>query len=125
QSIEVARVTTRREPDLRGDRDVPSDAYRGVHTMRAVENFPTTGVPVGHFPNFVRALVYVKQAAARANKRLGYLTAEKADAIERACGLIANDVKYHGEFVVDAVQGGAGTSTNMNTHEVAAHVALE
>ena len=76
QKIELARVTTRREHDLLGDRDVPSDAYWGVHTLRAVENFPITGVPVGHFPNFVRALVYVKQAAARANKRLGYLSAE-------------------------------------------------
>jgi len=125
QKIELAHVTTRREHDLLGDRDVPTDAYWGVHTLRAVENFPITGVPVGHFPNFVRALVYVKQAAARANKRLGYLTAEKADAIERACKLIGNEGKYHDQFVVDAVQGGAGTSTNMNTNEVVANVALE
>jgi aspartate ammonia-lyase len=124
QKIELSRVTTRREHDLLGERDVPSDAYWGVHTMRAVENFPITGVPVGHFPNFVRALVYVKQAAARANRRLGYLAAEKADAIERACTLIAEG-RYHDQFVVDAVQGGAGTSTNMNTNEVVANVALE
>jgi aspartate ammonia-lyase len=125
QTIELSRVTTRREHDLLGERDVPSGAYWGVHTMRAVENFPITGVPVGHFPYFVRALVYVKQAAARANKRLGYLSAVKADAIERACTLIANEEKYHDQFVVDAVQGGAGTSTNMNTNEVVANVALE
>src|SRR5579871_3833496 len=125
QKIELSRVTTRKEHDLLGDRDIPAEAYWGVHTMRAVENFPITGVPVGHFPYFVRALVYVKQAAARANRRLGYLSAVKADAIERACTLIANEEKYHDQFVVDAVQGGAGTSTNMNTNEVVANVALE
>ena len=125
QKIRLSQVTTRREHDLLGERDVPSDVYWGIHTMRAVENFPITGVPVGHFPNFVRALVYVKQAAARANRRLGFLPAEKADAIERACSIIGNEDKYHDQFVVDAVQGGAGTSTNMNTNEVVANVALE
>jgi aspartate ammonia-lyase len=125
QTIELSHVATRREHDLLGERDVPSHAYWGVHTMRAVENFPITGVPIGHFPEFVRALVYVKQAAARANKRLGYLPVAKADAIERACDIIGNEGKYHDQFVVDAVQGGAGTSTNMNTNEVVANVALE
>jgi aspartate ammonia-lyase len=119
QTIELTQVKTRREHDLLGERDIPSNAYWGVHTLRAVENFPITGVPVGHFSNFVRALVYVKQAAARANRRLGYLAAEKA------CRLIGNEGKYHDQFVVDAVQGGAGTSTNMNTNEVVANVALE
>ncbi|MGZ5234172.1 MAG: lyase family protein, partial [Burkholderiales bacterium] len=118
-------MTTRREHDLLGERDVPSNAYWGIHTLRAVENFPMTGIPVGHFPEFVRALVYVKLAAARANKRLGYLPAAKADAIERACNIIGNEGKFHDQFVVDAVQGGAGTSTNMNTNEVVANVALE
>src|SRR5215469_14981201 len=98
QTIELAHVATRREHDLLGERDIPTDAYWGVHTMRAVENFPITGVPVGHFSNFVRALVYVKQAAARANRRLGYLSAEKADAIERACSIIGNDGKHHDQF---------------------------
>jgi aspartate ammonia-lyase len=125
QTIEMSRVTTRKEHDLLGERDVPSGAYWGVHTMRAVENFPITGVPIGHFSNFVRALVYVKQAAARANKRLGYLPEAKAEAIERACNIIGNEGKHHDQFVVDAVQGGAGTSTNMNTNEVVANVALE
>ncbi len=124
QTIALSQVKTRREHDLLGERDIPSDAYWGVHTMRAVENFPITGVSVGHFPNFVRALVHVKQAAARANRRLGYLSAEKADAIDRACSLIAEG-KHHDQFIVDAVQGGAGTSTNMNTNEVVANVALE
>ena len=125
QTIELSRVTTRREHDLLGERDVPSNAYWGVHTLRAVENFPITGVPVGHFPEFVRALVFVKQAAARANRRLGYLPAAKAEAIERACSIIGNNGEHHDQFVVDAVQGGAGTSTNMNANEVVANVALE
>ncbi len=113
------------EHDLLGDAEIPRDAYWGVHTKRAVENFPITGVPVGHFPDFVRALVLVKQAAARANRRLGQISAVKADAIERACETIVKDSRYNEQFVVDAVQGGAGTSTNMNTNEVVANVALE
>src|SRR6195952_5716898 len=125
RSIELTQVATRSEHDLLGNADVPASAYWGVHTLRAVDNFPITGVPVGHFPDFVRALVLVKQAAARANRRLGYLPAAKADAIDRACDLIAKDGRYHNQFVVDAVQGGAGTSTNMNTNEVIANVALE
>src|SRR6185503_15451514 len=115
----------RREHDLLGERDLPANAYWGVHTLRAVENFPITGVPIGHFPELVRSLALVKQAAARANRRLGYLPAAKADAIEKACTLIAAEGKYHDQFVVDAVQGGAGTSTNMNANEVIANVALE
>jgi aspartate ammonia-lyase len=125
QTIDMARVATRREHDLLGELDVPADAYWGIHTLRAVTNFPITGVPVGHFPELVRALVLVKQAAARANHRLGYLSTEKSDAIERACDLIAKEGRFHDQFVVDAVQGGAGTSTNMNTNEVIANVALE
>ncbi|WP_457832149.1 lyase family protein, partial [Staphylococcus aureus] len=82
-------------------------------------------VPVGHFPDLVRALALVKQAAARANRRLGHLAPAKADAIDRACDLIARDGRFHDQFVVDAIQGGAGTSTNMNANEVIANVALE
>jgi aspartate ammonia-lyase len=100
-------------------------AYWGIHSQRAVENFPITGVPVGHFPDLVRALALVKLAAARANRRLGDLPAHKAAAIERACQLIADEGKFHDQFVVDAIQGGAGTSTNMNANEVIANVALE
>jgi aspartate ammonia-lyase len=125
RSIELTGVATRSEHDLIGNADVPWNAYWGIHTLRAVDNFPITGVPVGHFPEFVRALVLVKQAAARANRRLGHLPAAKADAIDRACDLIAKDGRYHDQFVVDAIQGGAGTSTNMNTNEVIANVALE
>ena len=125
RSIALADVATRREHDLLGEADVPADAYWGIHTLRAVENFPITGVPIGHFPELVRALALVKQAAARANRRLGNLPAEKAEAIERACDLIAKEGRFHDQFVVDAVQGGAGTSTNMNANEVIANVALE
>ena len=125
RSIPLEAATTRREHDLLGESDIPAKAYWGIHTKRAVENFPITGVPVGHFPDLVRALALVKQAAARANTRLGFLPAAKARAIEQACEMIAKTDRYHGEFVVDAVQGGAGTSTNMNANEVIANVALE
>ena len=125
RSIALSDVATRREHDLLGEVDVPADAYWGVHTLRAVANFPITGVSIGHFPDLVRALALVKQAAARANHRLGQLSAAKADAIDRACDLIAHEGRFLDQFVVDAVQGGAGTSTNMNANEVIANVALE
>ena len=116
---------TRREHDLLGEADVPAGAYWGIHSQRAVENFPITGVPVGHFPQLVRALALVKLAAARANKRLGDLDPAKAAAIEKACLMIIEEGRFHDQFVVDAIQGGAGTSTNMNANEVIANVALE
>ena len=123
--LHSASAETRREHDLLGEADVPMSAYWGIHSQRAVENFPITGVPVGHFPDLVRALALVKLAACRANKRLGHLPAGKAAAIEKACLLIADEGRYHEQFVVDAIQGGAGTSTNMNANEVIANVALE
>jgi aspartate ammonia-lyase len=123
--IDLNRVATRREHDLLGEAEVPADVYWGIHTLRAVENFPITGVSIGHFPELIRALALVKQAAARANRRLKHLPAEKADAIDRACELIAKDGRFLDQFVVDAVQGGAGTSTNMNANEVVANLALE
>ncbi|MGH6857766.1 MAG: lyase family protein, partial [Methylocella sp.] len=125
RAIDLSRVATRREHDLLGEREVPAEAYWGIHTLRAVENFPITGIPIGHFPELVRALALVKQAAARANRRLTQLAPEKADAIDRACDLIAKDGRFLDQFVVDAVQGGAGTSTNMNVNEVVANLALE
>jgi len=115
---------TRSEHDLLGDREVPADALYGVQTLRAVENFPITGIRLGHFPHLIRALAMVKQAAARANHKLGLLDEEIADAIDRACTEII-DGHWHGHFVVDMVQGGAGTSTNMNANEVIANRALE
>src|ERR1700761_8383791 len=123
--LHTASPETRREHDLLGEADVPTSAYWGIHSQRAVANFPITGVPVGHFPFLVRALALVKLAAVRANRRLGLLSPAKAAAIERACELIATDGRYHDQFVVDAIQGGAGTSTNMNANEVIANVALE
>jgi aspartate ammonia-lyase len=125
RAIDLNRVATRREHDLLGERDVPAEAYWGIHTLRAVENFSITGIPIGHFPELIRAFGLVKQAAARANRRLKQLAPQKADAIDRACDLIAKDGLFLDQFVVDAVQGGAGTSTNMNVNEVIANLALE
>jgi aspartate ammonia-lyase len=119
-----ASGATRREHDLLGERDVPSDALYGIQTLRGVENFPITGVRLSHYPALVRHLAMVKQAAARANRKLGLLTTETASAIERACQEIV-DGHWHGHFVVDMIQGGAGTSTNMNANEVIANRALE
>ena len=115
---------TRKEHDLLGDREVPADAYYGVQTLRALENFPISGVRLSHFPTLVRALAMVKQAAARANAELGMLDDAVASAIDRACQEVI-DGHHHGHFVVDMVQGGAGTSTNMNANEVIANRALE
>jgi aspartate ammonia-lyase len=125
RTVGLAPEETRIEHDMLGEVPIPANAYWGIHTMRAVQNFPITGVPVGHFPEFVRALALVKLAAARASRRLGHLAPVKAAAIERACLMIAEDGRFHDQFIVDAVQGGAGTSTNMNANEVIANVALE
>ncbi len=119
-----AEGSTRREHDLLGERDLPADAKYGIQTLRAIENFPITGIHLAHFPQFIRALAMVKQAAAHANHKLGLLTDEVKDAIDQACHEII-DGHWHGHFVVDMVQGGAGTSTNMNANEVIANRALE
>ena len=112
------------EHDFLGDKQIPADAYWGVHTARAVENFPISGTPIGQVGDLVRALAFVKKAAARANAELGVLEPSLAAAIEVACDeLIAGGL--HGQFVVDVIQGGAGTSTNMNANEVIANRALE
>ena len=115
---------TRLEHDLLGDYQVPINAYWGVHTARAVDNFPISGVPIGHYRSLIRALAIVKQAAAQANYELGELSAEINDAISKACKEVA-DGKFDAEFVVDTIQGGAGTSTNMNANEVIANRAIE
>jgi aspartate ammonia-lyase len=81
-------ATTRIEHDLLGDREVPADAYYGVHTLRAVENFPISGIAISAYPELVNALAAIKQAAARTNLELGLLDAKRADAIERACDLV-------------------------------------
>jgi aspartate ammonia-lyase len=115
---------TRLEHDLLGNYQVPIDAYWGVHTARAVDNFPISGVPIGHYRSLIQALAIVKQAAAKANFELDELSEEVTDAISKACEEVAQG-KFDAEFVVDAIQGGAGTSTNMNANEVIANRAIE
>ncbi len=114
----------RREHDLLGERDVPADAYYGVHTLRAVENFPISGLSISTYPRLIEALAYIKQAAALANFELGLLPENKMRAIVSACEDLRAG-KLHDQFVVDVYQGGAGTSTNMNANEVIANRALE
>ncbi len=114
----------RSEHDLLGERDVPADAYYGVHTLRAIENFPITGTPISVYPGLIAALAAIKQAAALTNRELGLLDAPRADAIIAACEEIRAGA-LHEQFVVDVIQGGAGTSTNMNANEVIANRALE
>jgi aspartate ammonia-lyase len=114
----------RTEHDFLGDKRIPAAAYWGVHTARAVENFPISGTPISAMPQLVIAFAHVKKAAARTNLQLKVLDEKRAAAIVAACEqLIAG--KFHDQFVVDVIQGGAGTSTNMNANEVIANVALE
>lgn len=113
------------ERDLLGAAKIPADVLWGIHTFRALRNFPISGTPIGEYGSFVRALVTVKRAAARTNHTLGYLDTKRAQAIEAACVAILADDSYYSAFVVDAMQGGAGTSSNMNTNEVIANVALK
>ncbi len=115
---------TRREHDLLGERDVPDAALYGVQTLRAIENFPITGVTLRDFPELIIAHAQVKQAAAHANLDLGDLPQDVHDAIVAACREIVAG-RHHEHFRVDMIQGGAGTSTNMNANEVIANRALE
>jgi aspartate ammonia-lyase len=115
---------TRVEHDLLGDREVPDDALYGVQTLRALENFPITGVPLREFPPLIAALAAVKEAAALANTQLALLPAEVSDLIVRAAREVRAG-RHHEHFLVDMIQGGAGTSTNMNANEVIANRALE
>ncbi len=119
-----AGAVVRVEHDSLGERDVPGDAYYGVQTVRGVENFPISGIRLQHFEHFIRALAYVKKAAALANCELGVLDSDRGGAIIQACEEIIQS-KLHDHFVVDMIQGGAGTSTNMNANEVIANRALE
>jgi aspartate ammonia-lyase len=116
--------STRREHDLLGERDIPDEFYYGIQTLRASENFHITGVPLSHYPEIIRALGMVKMAAAMANRDLGLLPDSIADAIVHACRELI-DGRLDAHFVVDMIQGGAGTSTNMNANEVIANRALE
>jgi aspartate ammonia-lyase len=127
RAIESARERTRMtriEKDFLGSRELPDDAYYGVQTLRGKENFHITGISMSREPCFVQALGYVKKAAALANRDLGVLDRRVADAIAVACDrVIAGEMD--GQFVTDFIQGGAGTSTNMNANEVLANLALE
>lgn len=115
---------TRKEKDLLGERDVSQAALYGVQTLRAIENFPITGETLADFPTLIVALAQVKEAAARANMEIGGLPADVGDAIVRACKEVAAGT-HHEHFRVDMIQGGAGTSTNMNANEVIANRACE
>ena len=114
----------RLEHDSLGEREVPADAYWGIHTLRARENFPISGTPLSAHPSLVNALATVKHAAALANGELGLLSAERVEAIAAACRRVRQG-ELHDQFCVDVVQGGAGTSSNMNANEVIANAALE
>lgn len=113
----------RKEADTIGEVELPAGAVYGIQTARALENFPITGVPISHFPTLVNALALVKKAAAQANVELGQLSSVKARAIIETCEEILSG-QHHEHFVVDTMQGGAGTSTNMNANEVIANLAL-
>ena len=115
---------TRIEHELLGDREVPDEALYGIQTLRALENFPITGVPLREFPSLIDALAAVKEAAALANAERGLLSEELAELITRAAREIRAG-RHHEHFLVDMIQGGAGTSTNMNANEVIANRALE
>ena len=113
------------EEDLLGMREVPADAYYGVHTLRAIENFYISSSKISDIPEFVRGMVMVKKAAALANKELQTIPRNIANTIIQACDEVLNNGKCMDQFPVDVYQGGAGTSVNMNTNEVLANIGLE
>ena len=112
------------EKDLLGEKEIPGDAYYGVQTARALENFQLSGILINHYPGFVEAWAIVKLAAAQANTDVGAMKPERLAAIQKAADEVLAG-KYHDQFLVDWYQGGAGTSTNMNANEVLANVGLE
>lgn len=112
------------EHDFLGERNIPEEAYYGIQTLRALENFHITGIPISNEPLFIKAFGYVKKAAAMANEDCGVLTPKIADAICEACDRLING-EYLDQFVTDMIQGGAGTSVNMNVNEVIANIGLE
>ncbi len=115
---------TRTEHDLLGQKEIPAEAYYGVQTARAIENFKISGVLINHYPDLIRAFAMVKLAAARANHDVGQLPKDVLKAMETACNELIEG-QFHDQFVLDVFQGGAGTSTNMNANEVIANRALE
>lgn len=123
-SFGTLNAQTRTEKDLLGEKQIPANAYYGVQTLRALENFQVSGVKTNFYPDYVRAYAMVKMAAARANTDVGRMKKDKLAAIEKACQAVI-DGKYHDQFLTDLYQGGAGTSANMNSCEVLANIALE
>src|SRR3954470_5681189 len=120
----AAAKATRTEKDLLGEKQIPADAYYGVQTARALENFQLSGVPINHYPGFIEAWAIVKLAAAQANTDVGAMKPERLAMIEKASQAVLAG-KYRDQFMVDWYQGGAGTSTNMNANEVMANIGLE
>src|SRR6188474_692640 len=120
----VQAQQTRTESDLLGKKEIPFNAYYGVQTLRALENFQISGVKTNFYPDYVKAYAIVKLAAARANTEVGRMKKDRMEAIEKACQAVI-DGKYHDQFLTDMYQGGAGTSANMNVNEVLANIALE
>jgi aspartate ammonia-lyase len=114
----------RMEKDLLGEKKIPANAYYGVQTARALENFQISGVETNFYPDYVRAYAMVKLAAARANAEDGRMKKERLAMIEKACQAVIEG-KYHDQFLTDLYQGGAGTSANMNANEVLANIGLE
>lgn len=125
QPSDTKAKATRTETDLLGAMEVPADAYYGIHTMRAMDNYRISRTTVNDIPEFIRGMVMVKRAAALANRRLHVLPKEKAEAIDWACVQILEHGRCMDQFPIDVFQGGAGTSVNMNTNEVVANLALE
>lgn len=123
-SLGILNAQTRTEKDLLGEKQIPANAYYGVQTARALENFQISGMTTQFYPEYVKAFAMVKLAAARANADVGRLKKDRLAAIEKACQAVI-DGKYHDQFLVDFYQGGAGTSANMNVNEVLANIALE
>src|SRR5215475_7084531 len=124
QTLGTTSEATRMETDSLGSKPIPADAYWGINVGRALENFAISGRPISVYPDLIFGYACVKQAAARANAEVGALDPEKADLIDRACEEI-KEGKLEDQFVVDIMQGGAGTSTNMNVNEVIANRGLE
>ncbi len=119
-----AEILTRTEKDLLGFREVPNQFYFGIQTLRAIENFNLSSNKIEQFPNIIKSLAIVKLACAQANNQLGKLDNIKLEAIKYASEQLVNG-SFHEQFPIDMIQGGAGTSTNMNANEVIANIGLE
>lgn len=115
---------TRTEHDFLGEKEITNSCYYGIQTLREVENFPITATAINAYPELIRALAAVKKDACQTNHELGLLPHDITRAILEACDDILGD-SLHDQFVVDVIQGGTGTSTNMNANEVIANRALK